>query len=893
MARMPTFEEILLEIHQSLGLERPQSKDIRRFSDLEMPLDQHLEKLEQRIGAISTALDMDESAKRDLRANILEWDSAHKGLELHLWTSKATQQQVLWHLLAYSYVPGLARRVAFWSLHGVWQGQGFDAGMPGGTFWFLPNWDPENKKVTLPVPQVMDWLRDLLGEQSKESAFGDAVRKVDSWRLEGKLPKSAREIDDTFSDQKKLPFCGTFKPRAELSSEAAFQEALAFVQRKGLENAEALCDQIPMSAERLRAVLKQNATEEEKREFTRQIATRYAEPTMQTIRQRLKVARMVQDGYRRLLNFLCPGVDQCCGDPEKNKLIQIDNLFRYVYNLSVAAVQHGTSAAEHDAWFEAQLPWWDRADLFFFITPSHQKSEYPYLAERLTRKFMLLDEASPLEDWWPVREEDNVPIIKRRILRLQEERQEGQRLKALIERIRTASPWRALQKESSYFLVSQLAQQNDLPAKIREMALQRLRELAIAPEEKVEVIMIELESLLDCEPKLRPKDVFNRVQSLLDEAEVSPGFAAWKAPLLRFRAKHHLFQNHFEDAVKDYRAALDACSERNFGPLRTGVVQEGWASEIAKSGLEKGAQEKYYRNMLAYGMFPEGIPGFGDAAVQREEFFWATLYHPYPGIVREEAPAVLAYKTLFEKTLPLIKEADWAGLRQWMREHAKKFRKTSLQEARRNSVLLAWLKLLHKAKADLCARLKTMLLPDLTVQNHFECFLENWREAMRILLEAWPEQAKIADFKGQTPLMLVADDGDAGMTQLLAPKSDVDAQDDLGRTALHAAVSGGSPECIALILDLNPLVADKVTYSEKNTVLHTAVRFGMPENVRLILEAFPGLARKTNDAGETPLKMASDILEDLPSWQEFMQSRNRRIGTKADFEKVIALLAQA
>ncbi len=236
MARIPTFEEILLEINQSLGLDRPQSKYIYQFSDLGLPLEKHSEMGSEILASILSALDLDEQARQHIVLNIEEWTGFHKAVELQTWTGNASQQQVLWHLLAYSYVPGLARRIAFWSLAGDQAGRPFDAGMSGGEFWFLPHWDQEKYKIDLPVQQVMVWLQDLLGEQSHEQAFqnlereekgksvnANALRKLQGWRLEGRLPKSAKEIDELFHDEAKLDFYGTF-PNKLVTEKPQFED---------------------------------------------------------------------------------------------------------------------------------------------------------------------------------------------------------------------------------------------------------------------------------------------------------------------------------------------------------------------------------------------------------------------------------------------------------------------------------------------------------------------------------------------------------------------------------------------------------------------------------------------------------------------------------------------
>ncbi|MFZ5581315.1 MAG: hypothetical protein ACOZCK_01495 [Pseudomonadota bacterium] len=166
MARIPSFEDLLLEVQQSLGVEHPRlstTPQKNRFADLAIPLDRHIETSRELLDRIFDVLGVDELARRDLSFNLVNLAGFNKALELRTWTGRASQQQVLWHLLAYSYIPGLARLAANWSFPGNGQAQPLDAGMPGGRFWFLPHWDREANALELPVPQVIDWLLDLLG----------------------------------------------------------------------------------------------------------------------------------------------------------------------------------------------------------------------------------------------------------------------------------------------------------------------------------------------------------------------------------------------------------------------------------------------------------------------------------------------------------------------------------------------------------------------------------------------------------------------------------------------------------------------------------------------------------------------------------------------------------
>ncbi|WP_052321376.1 ankyrin repeat domain-containing protein [Ralstonia sp. A12] len=900
MARIPSFEEVLLEVHQSLGLERPQSKYINQFRDLDMPLSRHVGMGEELLASVMAALDLDAVACRDMIANVQEWGDFHKALELHVWTGPASQRQVLWHLLAYSYIPSLARRVAFWSLAGVEHQQPFDAGMPGGEFWFCPNGNPEHKRIDLPVQQVTDWLIDILGGQSLEEAThgfarkesgkdlnGHALRRLQGWRLEGRLPKSAKEIDELFDDEAELEFLGAFECEEGVSTAAQFQAAMRFVGHKGLD-ATALRDQIPMTIERLAAILGGSSPEDDQQEFVRLVSLRYSKPTMRIIRQRLKVARMVQDGYQRLLKFLCPGVAPTCADPTQNKLLQLIGLFQTIYNLTIEAWKNGSDPSEEDAYFEARLAPWDRADLLLSILPSLQgRSVHSKLAERLTRKFLVLEPDSPLEDLVALGEAGAQSVILARVEALHREAAEDARQAALLDRVRVASPWRALQGEDSYWIVSQLVQNEDLPKKVRAMAAQRLHKMAKPPGQAVGAVVLELDFLLNGPPTQRPTGVCQSVQRLLDSVpEGADGYEEWKAPLLRFRAKHLLMQNQFADACDVFQQALRACLERGYGDLAGQIARDGFAVEIAEFGFRPKGQERYYRNMMAYGMFPAGVPSFEDATVACEEYFWGDLYHPYPGVERETPPAVREFEPIFKETFGLIAKADWDGLQCWMQRHAKTFRKANTKDARRNSVLLMWLKMLHKVESTV-----VMFATHESASALGQIFthLNHWRDAIRLLVEVWPEQARIADFKGQTALMFVAAAGDVALTTLLAPISDVDAQDYLGRTALHAAAGGRSLECVAAVLERNPDVG-RVTGGGGNSALHTAVQFAAPGCARIILEEFPGLALMRNMMGQTPLAMVRAIVDDLPSWRKAMGKDGRGTGSDEDVAALVALL---
>jgi hypothetical protein len=152
MATIPTFEELLLQVHQSLGLKFDQ-KDKNKLPRLEKSLADHLARVEGLLGDIFTALDLDVRARAAALHNIQEWSNFDKSVELETWTFGADQRQIVWLLSGYSYAAALGRRLAFWTLH-----ERFDAGMPGGRFWYLPAERMREGEclLVMPVAQVVD-----------------------------------------------------------------------------------------------------------------------------------------------------------------------------------------------------------------------------------------------------------------------------------------------------------------------------------------------------------------------------------------------------------------------------------------------------------------------------------------------------------------------------------------------------------------------------------------------------------------------------------------------------------------------------------------------------------------------------------------------------------------
>jgi len=906
MAHLPSFEEILSEVHSRLGLKALPNK--RRFTGYELEVDRHVDRAQQLLQDIFDALVLDDRARRDATHITEKLAGLLKALELRTWTGNASQQQVLWHLLACLHVPMWARNLAFWSLANVEHDlPPIDAGMPGGEFWFLPTGNAETGEVNLPVPKVLEWLLDLLNELPVEmlrDAIGNkrlremeggneaVVRTVRNWQAGG-LPKSDNKVAEVFPDDAALIFEGAFRLDSELSPEMQFEKALEFVVHCKKLNVTQLSDQIPMKPERLRPIFERTASEDEKATFVRHVSIRYVPPTMAIIRQRLRLARLAQAGYQDLVKFLCPELQpEVEHDPRKNKVLQLISLFETIYNKTIQAWHHGNTEAEQDAWFEQQFALWDRYDLLLPILSSIDwEDRVPILAERLTRRFLSFEPEQGLEDILPMSESDLERVLLPRIERIQRECDEDTRVEMLRQRVKSASPYRALQTEASFWVLSQFTQSEGLNEKIRQMAFNRMTEVAASPMERGRVRLLELRQLLNGDTRMWSQDSRATVQLYLDAAEADEeAWEQWKAPMLHFKAKHVLSESQLDAAEKLFKEALAACSERAFGDLRGEIARDGFAVAIVRSALNRKNHEPYYRNMLYFMEFPNGAPSFEDAATECEEFYWSTLYRPYPGLEAPEGRARENSSEAFKKTFGLIEKADWEGFKEWLGKNEKAFRNSDFKDARRSSVLMLSLKWLYEFE-DRLPMMRAMAPPEFLVAlAKCEQHLRNRRESIHLLLEAWPEQAKIADFKGQTPVMLAANHGDAEMVSLLVPLSEIDAQDYLGRTPLHAAVAGRSSTCLQEVLKLSPDFL-KVSQNEANTAAHTAVRFGWEEGLRMILDEIPGLVLAKNSQGQTPIEMARELLENYDAWRTFMQDRKGRdLGTRRDFEAIYVLL---
>jgi hypothetical protein len=465
----------------------------------------------------------------------------------------------------------------------------------------------------------------------------------------------------------------------------------------------------------------------------------------------------------------------------------------------------------------------------------------------------------------------------------------------LVVRMHKSSPWRALQGESRFWVVAQVARRLNLNQRSKQAALQRLRDLAITPAQTVQAILLELEEHLDGARQNRTKDTQVKVQGLLDEAQASKGYPLWEAAILHFKAKHLLASNDFDGAGRLFRMALESVLDRNYGLLRGEIAQDCLALAVANGKLVANNHEKYYREMLAGGIFSECRvpPPIEEAARLAYEYFWETLYKPYPGVQAEQPHTGEIASKMFRELLPLLISGETGELKQWIKTNHSLL-KRSLPDVDGNSVLMS----LTKLYIQFVERLPLMRLmdhPELhrEIDRH-ETMMKHWRQFLGQLAKDSPKQLNMADIKGQTPLMLITQMGDVELLAImLQAGADPDAQDRRGATALHSAAQLRWDGCVDVLLD-HPCTLDKVKF-DGHSPLHTATWAGHIHAVKRLSQLAPELAWLRDANGKTPLELAEFLVEH-PDALEALAERLARDGkfcaSKQELEAIAHILEQ-
>ena len=303
--------------------------------------------------------------------------------------------------------------------------------------------------------------------------------------------------------------------------------------------------------------------------------------------------------------------------------------------------------------------------------------------------------------------------------------------------------------------------------------------------------------------------------------------------------------------------------------------------------------EKYYREMLAGGMMTEceEIPSIEETARWASEYFWNTLYKPYPGIHPQKRRASEAGQRMLEELMPLFFAGNRDDLLAWIKAN-RQLLKSNLPDVDGNSILVLLIKM-HTSFAQTLHKLPPAMLDE--EQKNFAAMLENWRQFFGLLAQQAPTQLKITDIKNQTPLMLMAEVGDTELVKImLQAGADPEMQDWQGMTALHSAIKSRVNSCVDALLNY-PCSLDKTT-SDGQSPLHTAAWTANLHATTRLLQLAPELAWKRNARGMTPLEQVEALIESpeaLSSLAHKLAQNGRRCATEQGLESIVLVLEQA
>jgi hypothetical protein len=325
-------------------------------------------------------------------------------------------------------------------------------------------------------------------------------------------------------------------------------------------------------------------------------------------------------------------------NPRGNKALQLVHIFARSYNLTIDASRATDDWQEQDAWFEQHLAPWEKEELFLSVLPSRRGSAGLELADRLTQHFEECEPDAPLEDWtW--QDPDSLRAVAERLQqRLRRTPVEVEESEQLRLRLRSGSPWRALQAARCFTNVRAIAADPKEAPRIRQLAVQRLRELASAPTQFLDAVLVEVDLYVGGTVKPVPAEARQIVETLLAEAESNPAKTRRLPQILSSHARHALNSNDFEATRRYFAEALVAALDDGCGDRPGLIARDLFAvdSVLRPRGFSAGNYERHIRLMLAFNVIeawhePEKV------AEGLRDYFWSDLYRPYPGIPRHKA----------------------------------------------------------------------------------------------------------------------------------------------------------------------------------------------------------------------------------------------------------------
>jgi len=504
-------------------------------------------------------------------------------------------------------------------------------------------------------------------------------------------------------------------------------------------------------------------------------------------------ARAIERGYKDLVGFLTQGFDPNDevphdADPKRNKALQLIELFRWSHEATVATDPRNPATA--DQVFVEALPSWIKEGPFRVITP---------------------DQSGAL--------------------------QATEHLAGFLSGVFSAMPCDA-----------RLPDVFGDP-KLRSPALMTFDGSLVEQRQKAQA------AIDDCIEMRKSSDPGRqyRVAAGIAKFRKMPGIAEFEPDLAYLCALNALSSGNFDEARQHAEKALETCLTRSVGPLKLEVARLNFSLAVAQDAFNRGSAERSFR-ILCKSVQPDDAASWklGEApidysmrlaAADHSESFWDNIVRPYEGVeieapLQENSEIIRAYAGLLFSGASEIE----------MRGFIKQFRGT-LKRKFRDVRGDTFFTVTSKMVAHIAPQMRQMPTYQGIPKDLSE--IANLMAATHLKLTSLlpTDVLNAHDYLKQTALMLAADRNDLDMVKALVDRHvDIDAQDVIGRTALHSAAKVGADQCFEILLaaGANPMLE---TFAGKTSAIFAA-EFGRATIFEMILK------RTSYRMGKSELKEA-------------------------------------
>ncbi|MBE1298233.1 ankyrin repeat domain-containing protein [Phycobacter azelaicus] len=546
--------------------------------------------------------------------------------------------------------------------------------------------------------------------------------------------------------------------------------------------------------------------------------------TMQ-FRSLLLWARAIEQAYKDLVGFLTPGCSPNDTDPIRNKTLQLIELFRWSYEATLAS--HDPSVERERTKFSAAFPKWVKASVFSAIT-ANENGDLP-APETIGQFLSLMLMSMP---------DDNV-------------------LPDLFENLQARSPkmWMPNQE--------------------------RLGER--------EAVQATIENVLVMWGGDEPARQFY-VASGLEKLRKLPRIDEFEADFAYLCALNALSSGDFNEARQYAENALELCLTLSVGPLKLDIARLNFSLAVAQDAFNRGSAERSFR-ILCKSVQPQDAArwnlGEGPidysmrlAAADHAAWFWDNIVRPYEGVeieapLQQESEIIRAYAGL------LFSGASEVEVRAFKKKFGGQL-KHKLRDVRGDTFFTV----ASKMVPDLVRVMRQM--PTYSGLPTEPSELANSMAATHLkLVSLLPTDVLNArDYLKQTALMLAAERKDVEMIKALVDRHvDIDAQDVIGRTALHAAAKVGADRCFEILLaaGANPTLK---TFSGKTPAIFAA-EFGRATifEMRLACSAYQMGSSELEEAH----KLAQESAEDFKAKRKAYAIQGYEVAGRKGFQRIAAL----